>query len=88
LFFGSPIGVAPVGNAVDCDRIVGFLEKYAGIADAQPEEALELSGQRLDATGSGIGVAVDGVKDVQRNMLRDGANLRRNFRREVDLLHG
>jgi hypothetical protein len=41
--FGSPIGVAAVLDAVDCDRIGRLLKKHPMVAGAEPKESLKLA---------------------------------------------
>ncbi len=85
---GLAISLAAVGNPVDGDGVGGLLEKDAVVADAEAEEALELAGQGPDAARAGLGIAVNGFEDGHRDVLRDGADLGRDLRLEVNLLHG
>ncbi len=68
---------------MDIDRVGGFLEEDAVVADAQAQEAFELAGERLDSTGSGVGIAVDGFENGHGDVLRDSADLGRYLRFKV-----
>ncbi len=73
---------------MNSDTVGGLLEEDAVVADAQPQEAFELAGERLHATGSGVGIAVDGFENGHGDVLRDGADLGRDLRFKLNLLHG
>ncbi len=71
---------------MDRDPVCGFFEDDAVVANAKAQEARELAGERLDGVRSGFGVAVYGFKNGHGDVLRDGTDLRRGLRLEVDLL--
>ena len=75
-------------NAMDVDRIGGLLEEDAMVAGAEAEEALELAGEGLDAARAGLGITVDVFENGQRDVLRNGADLGRDMRLEVNLPYG
>ena len=85
--YGSAVSVAAVGNSVDLDGDSGFFEEDSVVANAEAKEAFELAGQRLDAARSGFGVTVNGFENRHGDVLRDGSDLSRDLRLEVDLLH-
>ena len=57
-FRASAVSLAAVGDTVNGDGVGGLLEEDAVFADTEAEEAIELSGEGLDAARSGLGVAV------------------------------
>ena len=83
----SAVGVAPIADAVDGDGVVRLIEEYAVVADAQPQQPFKLSAERLDSTGAGCGVTMDGRQNIQGGTLLDSTNLLRNTRVEADFLH-
>jgi len=72
---------------VNNDGVGGFLKEHAVVADAKAQEAFELAGEWFDAASAGFGVAVNGFEDGHSDVLRDGADLNRDLRLEVNILH-
>ena len=72
---------------MDGDGVGGFVEQNPVVADAEPEQAIELAFERLHFPFAGIGVAVKSFQNAQRGLLFDGADLTRYARVKVDFLH-
>lgn len=72
---------------MDGDGVGSLFEEDAVVADSKTQEALEFAGQWLDAAGPSLGVAVD-LENGHGDRLRNGADLGRYFRLEVNLFHG
>lgn len=69
------------------DGLSSLLEEDAVVADAEAKKTFEFARQGLDPAGAAFRVTVNGFENRHGDMLWDGAELSRNFRLEVDLLH-
>jgi hypothetical protein len=83
----SSVRVFTVQDAVDGDGIFGFVEDHAMIADAEPEQSLEVPAERLDTARASFGVAMDGFKDVHGSFLFDRTDLFCDVGPKADPLH-
>jgi hypothetical protein len=83
----SAVGLAAITDPVDGDGVFRLVEDHAVVADAQPEQPLELAAERLDSTGTSSGVAMDGRQNIQGGTLLDGPDLLRNVRMKSNFLH-
>jgi hypothetical protein len=83
----SSVRVLTVQDAVDGDGIFGFIEDHAMIADAEPEQPLEVTAEGFDTTRASFGVAMDGFEDVQGGFLFDSADLFCDVGPKADPLH-
>jgi hypothetical protein len=72
---------------VDRNRIVGFAEQHAVIANAEPKQSFELAAQGLDASDAGLGISVQGGQNLQGSLLLDRTNLGGNVRLKAYSLH-
>jgi len=50
---------------VDSDGVAGLVEEDAVIADAEPEESVELAAEWFDFALARFGVAVESAQDIQ-----------------------
>lgn len=71
---------------MDGDSVLGFIEENTMVADAQAKQAFKLALQWLNATLAGLGIPVNGLKDVKRGFLFDGSNLALYVGTEANLL--
>lgn len=71
---------------MDGDCVFGLVEEDAVVADAEAEQAFELTAERLDATGTGFGVAMNTFEDVECGPLLDGADFGLDIRPKAGLL--
>ena len=71
---------------MDGNGVLGFIEEYAMVADAQTKQALELAKQWLHAAFAGLGVLVNSFQNVERGLLLDSSNLALYVGTEADLL--
>ena len=49
---------------VDGDGVIGFVEEHAVVADAKPEQTLELAAQWLDVSLARLGVVMEGLQNA------------------------
>lgn len=83
----SIAGVLAIADLVDRDRVGGFVEQNAVVADTQTQQPFKLSRQRLYFADAGFDITVERLQNIQGDGLRNGANLSRHVGQETDSLH-
>jgi hypothetical protein len=83
----SLVRIAAIPYSMDGDGVGGLVEHDAVVADAQPEQALILTGEPLDSSAARFGVIVQGLENAKCGLLRYSSDLERHVWRESDFLH-
>ena len=56
--------VGASADVVDGDGVIGFIEEHAVVADAKPEQTLELAAQWLDVSLARLGIVMEGLQNA------------------------
>ena len=72
---------------MNVDSFSGLVKQYTVIADAQPEQSVEIAFEGLNVAMAGLGVTVETGEDAHCGLLIDGSQIDPGVRGEANFLH-